>query len=1273
MTNHHLDLLGSTAFEHLVTSLALRVLGPGATGFAAGRDGGRDTLFEGEAPYPSDSDRWSGTWIIQSKFLDPATRTSTTPWLLGQLKKELSDFETQEDRPRPDIWIIASNVEASGVPRTGAYDAARALVREKAPWVSHFDIWGGRKLIDFLHQYPDVAAQYRHLLTTGRALQSILDSLATNDGATAKLVIEHLTVRAIIDHRHTKLEQAGDRSDERPDVHDLFVDLPLRCGTNSDERLYALREAHLASEASHVLTDLSSRRPHRPDDAPFAHRARTWVLTGGPGQGKSTVTQQLAQIHRACWIKKLRKSKGLPPKVSAIVDGVEHYATQSAVWPSHPRLPFPVDLKHYAQWWYQAIHANEPTGVLSYLSASLTHRIQQNVSVATLRSIFSDSDLRYLFIFDGLDEVPSDVKDPLSREVCSFIDQEVSTSDAFSICTTRPQGYSGQFARLYSAVTCELVPLNPQEAEACASKLVAFGRPDTEAERNLSVLRNASNSGTISSIMRSPLQAHIIGVLVRSGQRPPERRWDLFRQFFSIIREREANRDLPNRELNRVLSSEVELIAELHGLLGFVLHCRAERSAGAAAAVTRDEFASLARHAVRRLKGEDAGQLANVLLKAAEERLVLISTPDSRDEIRFDIRQFQEFFAAEWLCSQMNPSVFTDAMDAIVGDSHWREVTHFVVSALVANKRWSELSAVVEAIRRLDNGEEEQFHLNRTLGRGAYTLLHLCADDVLEPDLRVRHRFDGLLEPVVLHADLRILEVLLRVEGDATWRWINEQLLRSIEQSRDECCKGAAKVLWRKSRSSSQHLLDRFRCILLERPRLLVSALDGETRTYPRQRRLTLPDWKVDVVIDVSLTANACSLPTYWWVRTIGFVFGEKESFVAHVRARVGDAAAEIVSLLSSFFSERDAKPDPHVPWLARHSVDDGVRQQLQKTREFLKESPPLDGVWGVLADRICSGAEHAGPLADPHSWSDDPVGFFLKERTGYHWSIGDDSSFDPERIIAIIRGEDDDYSAIMRVIAWVGWALRTPSEDAAKNCEATECVLQLLKEQPRLSTLVPVACFGLLLKQSEDCIKVLLETERVFGGSWLSGGLHWHIEPLDSTSIALAPVMLTELAELLVRERVEFGRLDPDGVGSSWRTPSARVLAAELVRDVDLSMLSACGSAATQFAAVLILSMSGRVDCGQFVAVVDDASMRMSPRDASLVVEALCAISSALDWLSDRRLMALVSRLLRIAGERLFDDVPSSLLAWREHSTAPVLTSHVREIMDLSVPLERR
>src|SRR5690348_2864789 len=109
-SNYELSNLDAHSFEHLVNALALRVLGLGVSSFGPGADGGRDGYFEGEAPYPSESEKWSGVWYIQSKYHKPHLSTDSQKWLIEQVRKEIEEFQKETTKRRwPDVWIIASN------------------------------------------------------------------------------------------------------------------------------------------------------------------------------------------------------------------------------------------------------------------------------------------------------------------------------------------------------------------------------------------------------------------------------------------------------------------------------------------------------------------------------------------------------------------------------------------------------------------------------------------------------------------------------------------------------------------------------------------------------------------------------------------------------------------------------------------------------------------------------------------------------------------------------------------------------------------------------------------------------------------------------------------------------------------------------------------------------------------------------------------------------------------------------------------------------------
>src|SRR3954471_5867073 len=96
---YDLTRLDESSFEHLANFLALRVLGAGHTGFGPGPDGGRDGYFQGEAPYPSKVERWTGNWYVQSKFHAPKYRSPQVDIQAENLTRRIGVIESEPSPP----------------------------------------------------------------------------------------------------------------------------------------------------------------------------------------------------------------------------------------------------------------------------------------------------------------------------------------------------------------------------------------------------------------------------------------------------------------------------------------------------------------------------------------------------------------------------------------------------------------------------------------------------------------------------------------------------------------------------------------------------------------------------------------------------------------------------------------------------------------------------------------------------------------------------------------------------------------------------------------------------------------------------------------------------------------------------------------------------------------------------------------------------------------------------------------------------------------------
>ena len=583
---------------------------------------------------------------MQAKYHRPHLSKDPQKWLLGKIQEELGEFQKHDSlRTWPDNWIFATNIDPSGAPDTGVFDRANEVVVAAHPQLNgHFHIWGGAKILQLLALHPEVAEYYSHFLTPGHVLTSLYQQL--NDAqASVRSIVRYFVVTQFNEQQYTKLEQAGSTSDTRPGIHRLFTDLPF---LDKRAELRGMSAESLAQTAAQNhrwdlgLPEVPSWRAWRRHPS----RARIWFIKGGPGQGKSTLTQYLAQIHRAALMLGPEAPAATWQQIETAKE-IQAAATKSGLWPVAARIPVYIELKDFAKWFGERSD-EQPHGVLTYLSERLSQRLEQVVLTGTLKRVFSQA--RWLFVFDGLDEVPSDVKDRLAAEVTSFVDDgliELAT-DALIVCTSRPQGYSGQFSHLDSA-EIDLVFLNPMQALNCAAPVLTFDRSEQESKYHLETLTEALQAASIREIMTTPLQAHIMAVVVRDGGRPPDRKWRLFANFYQVIKKREANRNLPDGRISKLLRSGDKLIKALHNRLGFELHARAERSDGAQTSIKRDELETIVRQTVSDLQLTNIEGTVGTLMKATTDRLVLVNTPESGEYVRFDIRPLQEFFAAEFV------------------------------------------------------------------------------------------------------------------------------------------------------------------------------------------------------------------------------------------------------------------------------------------------------------------------------------------------------------------------------------------------------------------------------------------------------------------------------------------------------------------------------------------------------------------------------------------------------------------------------------------------
>nr|WP_295875922.1 ABC-three component system protein [uncultured Chitinophaga sp.] len=159
MISFPFENLNETEFENLVIRICKSILGIGCKTFSIGKDGGKDSYFEGEAQcYPSTTLRWQGKFIIQAKHVNsPEASCSDNEFSVNKssvLSKEIGRLQAiKEDFPF-DCYIIFTNRKLTG----GAHPIIINKLKSELE-IEKAEIIGKEQMSTYLNDYPEIATQ----------------------------------------------------------------------------------------------------------------------------------------------------------------------------------------------------------------------------------------------------------------------------------------------------------------------------------------------------------------------------------------------------------------------------------------------------------------------------------------------------------------------------------------------------------------------------------------------------------------------------------------------------------------------------------------------------------------------------------------------------------------------------------------------------------------------------------------------------------------------------------------------------------------------------------------------------------------------------------------------------------------------------------------------------------------------------------------------------------------------------------------------------------
>ncbi|MBD2002718.1 NACHT domain-containing protein [Trichocoleus sp. FACHB-40] len=440
------------------------------------------------------------------------------------------------------------------------------------------------------------------------------------------------------------------------------------------------------------------------------------VIIGGPGQGKSTLGQQLAQVHRA---KLLGKSYECHP-----------YNFQ----PRIERIPFRVVLKYFAQW---LVKNHSFDNLEFYLAEKVCELAAQPVGSVSTNDIQQILRCRpCLLILDGLDEVVGiELQEKMLARINDFMERaEQLDADLMVVATSRPKEYERKYKNNFIPAYfwhLELLKLSKEKVNDYAKKWIPekILRKE-ETNRIAEHLEECQQNDNISTLLTTPLQVTIILLIIKDGGRPPSQREALFDEYWRIIFRREKSK------AKGIIQSDESMLFELHSYLGYLLHRRASEE-NVQSLLPEDEFKQFVREFLRK---EDRRSSDNAINSRMEElfsgrdRLVLIVEPQ-QGLFGFELRSFQEFFAAVHLAqTAVNTEQRFERLKAIACSQHWRNVALLCAGRIARNFR-GEASNIFELVcRPVDRGEP-----NRYLRLGAWFAMEIAADGALSANRNLQY------------------------------------------------------------------------------------------------------------------------------------------------------------------------------------------------------------------------------------------------------------------------------------------------------------------------------------------------------------------------------------------------------------------------------------------------------------------------------------------------------------------------------------------------------
>lgn len=723
-TTHPFEQFSHTAFQQFTSALFAAVFGPVLEPMGPGSDGGRD-LFTRDSLRWSGSEHfaafeWHGYSVVQVKQKERLEKPyQDANWLVGEIRSELDAWDggSAPRTPVPDQILFVTNVPLSAKPSTGGIDkvreeietylAARRKAKSPVGAVRDVRVWSRYMLDALVGAHESVRQEFIGLLTVGDVLSLLSQISGELPPTEIEPALRAHARRVLMDENWVYFREAGANAGERTSISDVVVDLPV--------------VSHTTGERSTIVQSVLGRAEmNLRHNAPYVPTRRHLVVAGAPGNGKTTISQFIAQSFRSSFL----FDDSLVTQQRAVVEGTNTALERLGQRrPGQRRWPIRVDLAKYVQ------EDRHQTRFLRSLAELISAQLDDSTISATNMYRWMRA-WPWLVVFDGLDEVANAAtRNALIAEIEGFVASvDEQNADVLVVVTTRPSGYDDELdPSQFERWDLDYLSLNEAIRYGELVTRTRLTSDRTTADRVVSGLRAASRDPNLQLLMRTPLQVAILSIIVEGGQ-PPADRYGLFWDYYETVLRRERGKPTG---FAQVLKKHANVVTRLHERVGFLLQAHSEIAEGSSATIQPSELQRVLRDDLTKrgfdLEGNDL-DLLHQINKAGTERLLLLAPKDGAN-LGFDVRSMQELMAARHLTNGDDETTITCTRWS-APSPHWRNTWLFAAGRIFGEDAPHRQQAVLNLLDDLDEGAHSR--LSSINPVAPYLALELVGERIAE-------------------------------------------------------------------------------------------------------------------------------------------------------------------------------------------------------------------------------------------------------------------------------------------------------------------------------------------------------------------------------------------------------------------------------------------------------------------------------------------------------------------------------------------------------------